>query len=45
MMSLIVAWMTDSYTKVMTGIVHKSNRELNQIILRYENIWFLYRKS
>lgn len=45
MMSLIVAWMTDTFTRVMTGVIHKSYKELNQLILRYENLCFWNRKS
>jgi hypothetical protein len=38
MMNLIVAVMSDTYNSVMTNIVIEDSRQLNSMILIYENI-------
>ena len=40
MMNLIVAVMSDTYNSVMTNIVIEDSRQLNSMILIYENILF-----
>jgi hypothetical protein len=40
MMNLVVAIMTDTYNSVMTNIIIEDSRNLNSMILIYENILF-----
>ena len=40
MMNLIVALMSDTYNNVMTNIQVEDSRQLNQLILMYENMMF-----
>jgi hypothetical protein len=40
MMNLIVALMSDTYNNVMTNIQVEDSRQLNSMILMYENMMF-----
>ncbi len=40
MMNLIVAVMSDTYNSVMTNIIIEDSKQLNAMILIYENILF-----
>jgi hypothetical protein len=45
MMNLIVALMSDTYNNVMTNIQVEDSRQLNSMILMYENMMFWQKKK
>ena len=45
MMNLIVALMSDTYNNVMTNIQMEDSRQLNSMILMYENMMFWQKKK
>lgn len=45
LMNLVIAIMSDTYEKVMTGINESDNKQLNSMILQYENLLFLQRNE
>ena len=40
LMNLIIAIMSETYERVMTSVVESDNRQLNTMILQYENMLF-----
>ena len=40
MLNLVIALMSDTYARVMTNIVVSDNRELNSMVVEYENLLF-----
>jgi len=43
MLNLIIALMTDTYERVMTNIVEQDFKQLNSIIMEYENFLYMNR--